>query len=306
MQATGRANLDRLVAAVVAQWPDHARALEKAFRDADGAFLDGADDLARRILLLAAGDLDEMVASYRWTCAEISRETLFFRKHGRYRRRTFAEADAEVYANAGYMKRYMQGLLLSQILWRNHCGAFLAFRDRFLSQAATPFRYLEVGPGHGLFLSLAAEAAGCTQAEGWDVSEESLRQTEAALKRFGTARRVRLAQRDVLAGDPGGADASTFDLIAISEVLEHLEAPVRALEALRRRLAPGGRIFINVPINSPAPDHIWLVRDGDEARALAEAAGLSVVEQLLLPMGGYSLEDAVRHRVTISCVMIAE
>jgi hypothetical protein len=59
-------------------------------------------------------------------------------------------------------------------------------------------------------------------------------------------------------------------------------------------------------MNSPAPDHIGLVRDTGEARALAEDAGVHVREQRLLPMGGYSLGDAVRLKAAISCGMVAE
>ena len=74
------------------------------------------------------------------------------------------------------------------------------------------------------------------------------------------------------------SDAARFDEIAVSEVLEHIEHPGQALSALRETLAPGGLIFINVPLNSPAPDHIYLLRSEAEARALITSAGLEIVE----------------------------
>ena len=201
------------------------------------------------------------------------------------------------------MKQYMEGLLCSQALWRNHSAAFLFFRTKFLSLLRDGFSYLEVGPGHGLFLSVAAEQEACAQARGWDVSEESLRQTALALEALGSAHGVTLEQRDVLAN---ATDGELFDGIAVSEVLEHLEQPREALVSLRRRLKPDGLIFINVPLNSPAPDHIYLLRTGQDARALVEAAGLDVVDLQLAPMTGYSVVEAERQKATVSCLIIAK
>jgi len=101
------------------------------------------------------------------------------------------------------------------------------------------------------------------------------------------------------------SDAARFDEIAVSEVLEHIEHPGQALSALRETLAPGGLIFINVPLNSPAPDHIYLLRSEAEARALITSAGLEIVELQLEPMTGLTLVDAIRQRATVSCLVIA-
>ena len=55
---------------------------------------------------------------------------------------------------------------------------------------------------------------------------------------------------------PGGAVArlpelcfkpGLFDLVILSEVLEHLDAPVEALKTVHRVMAPGGRCLITVP-----------------------------------------------------------
>ncbi|MBI1198288.1 MAG: methyltransferase domain-containing protein [Phenylobacterium sp.] len=296
--------LARLCDALISAWPQHARFLRGSFEGYGPAEMAAVEDLARRIGILAGEALADYVASYRWVCAELAKETLFFKKHGRYRLASFAQAEAEVYANPPFMRRYVEGLLLSQLFWRNHSAAFLHFRQDFLPGLPDGYRYLEVGPGHGLFLSLAVESAACAHAEAWDVSDESLRQTAEALARLGARRPASLARRDVLAPPPPGSGAG-FDAIVISEVLEHLERPREALAGLRAHLAPGGRMFVNVPVNSPAPDHIYLLPSVAEARALVESAGLEVVSLRAEPLTGYSLERAEREVATITCLMVA-
>ncbi len=49
-----------------------------------------------------------------------------------------------------------------------------------------------------------------------------------------------------------------FDFITIGEVLEHVENPKNFLNKARKILSDDGNIFITVPINGPAVDHIYL------------------------------------------------
>jgi SAM-dependent methyltransferase len=232
----------------------------------------------------------------------VNEETIRFLRAGEYRCKTFAEAEANVYSNKPFMEKYMDGLLVSQPLWFNHARTYFAFKHSFLPSLVPDADYLEIGPGHGLLLAQAASDPAIASVSAWDVSAESLRQTARALTRLGINREAHLEQRDVLAAPPG----ETFDAIVISEVLEHLEEPRRALEALVRHLREGGRIFINVPVNSPAPDHIYLLRTPDEAVELVESAGLRIKEQAFEPMSGYSLERAKTRGATITCLFVAE
>jgi 2-polyprenyl-3-methyl-5-hydroxy-6-metoxy-1,4-benzoquinol methylase len=303
MEPSHHPHLNNLAEAVLEAWPEHRKFLGVSFDGYDATELALLDDLASRIVRLAGGELDGYAASYHWTCRELNKETLYFKKNGAYRLSHFADAERLVYSNSAFMKRYMEGLLMSQALWRNHATAFLAFRTRYLARFKAPFRYLEIGPGHGLFLSVAAEHPLCGGAEGWDVSAESVRQTAHALAVLGCADKVALAQRDVMAADVGNGGG--FDAIVISEVLEHIERPREALRALRPQLTPGGTMFINVPVNSPAPDHIYLLREAAEARALVESAGLQILDLQLAPMTGLSVAEAERQKATISCLMIA-
>ena len=55
---------------------------------------------------------------------------------------------------------------------------------------------------------------------------------------------------------PGVADAS-YDLIALLDVLEHIEGDLAALHSIKAKLRPGGRILLTVPAN----EWMWSAHD---------------------------------------------
>lgn len=67
--------------------------------------------------------------------------------------------------------------------------------------------------------------------------------------------------------------------------------------------AGGGYLWINVPANSPAPDHIFLFEDVQHACAIAQEGGLEVVESQAFPMSGATLERAIKKKLAVSCVV---
>ena len=142
-----------------------------------------------------------------------------------------------------------------------------------------------------------------TSLTGWDISPTSIEATRAAVLRMKVSQPVDLAVNDIL--QPQG-EACRFDVVTMCEVLEHLEKPEAALTAVRRLMAPGGRLFVSVPINSPAPDHIYLLRTPEEAAELLQRNGFDILGADSFPTGGYALERAKRLGVTISCALIAE
>lgn len=82
--------------------------------------------------------------------------------------------------------------------------------------------------------------------------------------------------------DLGGIPDETYNLIALLDVLEHVDADKAALESIAAKLAPGGRILVTVP----AYQWMWSAHDVAHhhkrryskrgLRAVAEAAGLKV------------------------------
>ena len=96
-------------------------------------------------------------------------------------------------------------------------------------------RILEIGCGTGHNLAMLAQFGSV---EGSEIDPAS---RAMAISRFGpVVGDARLPSLD------GIADAS-FDLVAILDVLEHVDDDVAALKGIAQRLKPGGRILITVP-----------------------------------------------------------
>ena len=290
-----------IVEAVLATWPDHAAYLLKSFQSRSPAIMAASEAAAGAARKLMAGDEARFADDYRWTCDKLRDEELYFHREGRYRLSTFAEALAEVYSDHAYMGRYVNGLLLTQVLWYNHVATFEMFLNRLLGTTQAPFDYLEIGPGHGLMPYFAALSPLAGSLEAWDVSSVSLRETRAALDRLETPRDVALVEVDILRAT---LPPKQFDIVVISEVLEPLEKPDLARAVLRKAVKPDGRVFVNVPLNSPSPDHIYLLSSPEEATALAEQAGFRVAALELFATQGRKVESALAHRISVSAGMI--
>lgn len=295
-------SLATIVAAVVTAWPEHEKYCATRFASDTPDFLARTDELARLALLGIGDDLPRFAADYRWTSERFVEEEFHFLREGKYRLSTFAEAQREVYDNPDFMPRYVRCILISQLIWDPHARAIDLFRTRFLPGVADGAHYLEVGPGHGFFLYFASQQASIATLEAWDVSAASIAETRRALATLGVTREIAIVHQDVLEAP---ARHGEFDAAVISEVIEHLERPDLALQSLYAALKPGGRIYINVPINSPAPDHIYLWESPEEMTAFVEAQGFVIDEAHFLPQTGCSLERALKLKVNVSCVYIA-
>lgn len=124
-------------------------------------------------------------------------------------------------------------------------------------------RVLEAGCGTGGNLAMLAEF-GAVDAFEFDETARGIASAKAGIEvPFGA-----LPENIPFAG-------SSYDLIGLFDVLEHIEADGPALSALAGRLAPGGRILVSVP----AFPWLWSAHDERHhhfrrytRRTLAEAA----------------------------------
>ena len=298
----GHPKLQSVVDEVLRIWPDHRRYCEIRFRDDSPTFLAHTEEFADLAVRNMGGDLPQYAADYRWMCERFLEEEIYFHRKGHYRLSTFAETYDQIYNDLDYMTKYVRGILISQIIWDPHARAFDTFRTEFLTGIPANSSYLEIGPGHGLFLYFAAQCPQIARLEAWDVSQASIQETKSALKRLNIARDIKIIEQDILLA-PGRH--KEFDAAVISEVLEHLERPDLALQSLNAALKPGGRIFINAPINSPAPDHIFLWRTTDELVNFVVAQGFKIEAAHFYPVTGYSLERAKKTKCSVSCILIA-
>lgn len=105
--------------------------------------------------------------------------------------------------------------------------------------AAYPFaetgHALDVGCGNGPTLRALADVAPKWRLYGHEISDHSAA-TLATIPGF----------QKLYTGDPADIPG-TFDLITFCHSLEHIPEPVEALATLRSKLAPGGRLIVEVP-----------------------------------------------------------
>lgn len=105
-----------------------------------------------------------------------------------------------------------------------------------VARGLQPGKALDIGCGRGWFLDNLRR-------RGWQVVGTELSETAAAYARKAMKLEVRIGGE--LAGFrfPEGA----FDLVSIFHVLEHIPDPLGTLREIRRIMAPGGRLSVQVP-----------------------------------------------------------
>ncbi|BCH33746.1 SAM-dependent methyltransferase [Mesorhizobium sp. L-8-10] len=292
--------LKALLETQLAAAPAHEKFFRRRFETMDDAQAASLDEFAGHIARLVGDELEEHVEDYVWLCSQQVNEELHFRRHGRYRLNTFEEAYRDVYSNKEYMTRYMNGLLMTQLWWSNHTRAMEFYRTSFLASNTEGYSHLEIGPGHGLFLYFAAADPRAGKVSAWDISDASIAMTAKALRRLGLAEQPALELRDLFRGPVG-----SFDSLVFSEVLEHMEKPAETLALVRSLLAPEGRLFLNMPINSPAPDHLFNAETPEELERFVVDAGFRIIDRAFFPATNQTLDAARRKKLTISCVFVA-
>jgi 2-polyprenyl-3-methyl-5-hydroxy-6-metoxy-1,4-benzoquinol methylase len=301
-------NLQEVVGKVIEVWPAHASYARRSFENRSPEVLKTTDSIAGLVKALAKeipGGLEQLCSDYQFMCEKlILPEELYFRRHGKYRLSTQADAEREVYSNAPYMQRYVNGIVISHVMWSNHSSAFDSYVSRFLQSLPQDSDHLEIGPGHGLLLYFAAANPKIKTVTGWDVSPTSIESTKRTLSSLGVTRPVPLVLQNLFEQPSDGT--KQYDSIVLSEVLEHVEQPVAALRAIKGWLKPGGRVWVNVPANSPAPDHLFLVHSLEHACELVAEAGLDIEHSIAFPMTGVTLEKANRQKLTISCIVTGQ
>ena len=299
--------LSHVVDRQIVAWPEHEPTIATSLGNRHLEVMQDTEDNALMVTNIANhhyGGIDKVCEGYRYFCQEmILAAELYFRRHGKYERSSLDEAVRDVYSKPNVMEHYMNGLLISGILWHNHAYALNFYRTQYLPILPQGYSHLEIGPGHGALLHLTATDPNHGRIVGWDVSPSSIEATKRALEIIGVGDEIELVCQDMF---DAKTQSNAFDSIVVSELLEHLEDPLKALKALYVGLKPGGHIYVNMPANSPAPDHLYLIEKPQEMTDLIRQAGYTVEKEALFPMTGHSLERCKRDKLTITCIAVGQ
>ncbi len=115
--------------------------------------------------------------------------------------------------------------------------------DRFAKPGG---RALDVGCGTGFLLKHLAERG--FWGVGIDLSDESVGIARERLVEMGASNRL-----DAQIGSAYEPPDGPFDLICLTDVLEHLDEPRRCLAEIALRLAPGGLVVVSTPNRRSLP-----------------------------------------------------
>ncbi|EAL8113503.1 class I SAM-dependent methyltransferase, partial [Campylobacter coli] len=253
-----------------------------------------------RFYLNQGFSINKQANAYLLFLNDTLKEIYYFIEHGTYRYSTLKDVEDKIYFNHDYMENYMIGLAISNFIWDTHIAIRRYFID--LMQNNNIFgKYLEIGPGHGNFFLQSLKFGQFSELLGVDISPTSCEMTKkiVSFNDHKAKQKCQFICMDFLEYDFN----EQFDFITIGEVLEHVENPKNFLNKARKILSDDGNIFITVPINGPAVDHIYLFSHPDEVKNMIKNCELEIVKEEYFMANNYSLKKALETRNAI--IMVA-
>jgi 2-polyprenyl-3-methyl-5-hydroxy-6-metoxy-1,4-benzoquinol methylase len=301
-------NFMKFVELVYKKAPLQKKKLERYLKGRPEVFFQEAENFSKdyiRYLTVNEISLDYAVSAYLKMCDDMMKCQISFMKTGSYPVQLSGEAFDKVYNNHVEMKSYMIGLALSQFLWPTHYSMFSCLLKSLSENKDSISSYLEIGPGHGLFLTKAVDLLGANVSyTAVDISPTSMEITQSIINYLFPEKSSLI---DYRVGDMLELDINNkFDFITMGEVIEHVNFPDKLLLKLRDLLSDSGHGFISTCVDCPAIDHVYHFKSVEEIREMITNCGLKIVSEEILPVEDLPLEEIKARRITINYCAIVE
>ena len=294
--------VDSLLGEIVRINPLQSRFIEESV---DGASSEELQDLGEYVRFCEVNSLDisYLAQCYDLIVKDTLREQLYFQRHKRYRYSTFSEVADSVYFDDEYMSKYMHGLAITAWLWPNHREMHRYFARSIPTTASGT--YLEVGPGHGVYMMTAMKLSQYDRFEGIDLSPTSVDMTKALLESRAS---VDSSSYEIYCSDflKDNLHHDYYDAIVMGEVLEHVEKPLEFLQKICELAAEDAFIFVTTPVNAPAIDHIYLFSSFDAIEELVVQAGFSIRDSRQIPYPGQTVEESTEQYLPVNVALVLE
>ncbi len=292
---------NELVSSICGQSPLQRKKIEKFLSGKDETFFKSAEAVSSRYLGFLEKEkipLQSAVRAYLGLCNEMLCNQIKFMKTGQYPAKSAEHAFETVYNDASTMKSYMIGLAISQVLWPSHERIYRFFEDNMRRAKDRTRTYLEIGPGHALFLNVAAELLPASaHISVVDISATAVDIARAMMRHFQPDRtNIEYHQADFLTTD----GSRRFDFITMGEVIEHVTFPDRLLRKLRDALSEDGRAFVSTCVDCPAKDHVYHFKSVEEIRTMLRGCGLEIQSECVAPVEDLPMEEIVMKKITIN------
>lgn len=250
----------------------------KSFDDKYLSFCEGILSILRKKCRTEINFMNSQKAFIRYSHEYLLLQSKLLRE-GRYLYSSFDEVNSNVYQTEKMREYYLDGLLLSQILWPNHYRIGQYFiRQRNLTNLSSAV--LDAPSGSGIYSYLIARYFRFGRLDSLDISPYAKAYTERLLRHClsGTGK-ITLKTGDIR----GLKDKEGFDFIVCGELLEHMENPGGLLKKLSCLLKDKGTLFLTTAVYAAAIDHIYLFNNVNEARRLI-AKYFRIRSELILPI----------------------
>jgi len=241
--------------------------------------------------------IDYGINSYLEMVDDMFRCQIKFMRTGKYPTTNASDAMSDVYSDEKKMLSYMIGLALSQYLWSTHYEMFGHLKSSIIKNKNNINKYLEIGPGHGLFLKNAIDALkDDVQLTAVDISPISLKVSESIISYFYPNKSIDFINADMLNLDIN----TTYDFIVMGEVIEHVEDPVSLLVKISKLLNKNGKAFLSTCVNCPMIDHVYHFHTVDEIKQMFNDCGLHIESEKILPVEDVPIDEVIEKKITIN------
>jgi SAM-dependent methyltransferase len=294
-------NFNRIVEMVIKKSPFQKKKLRQYLDGKDITFFEEAELFAVKYggYLDSQGiPLDYAVSSYLEMCENMMICQIEFMKTGKYTVNEHIDAFDAVYSSEEKMKSYMIGLAISQFLWPTHYEMYRFFAQAITKHSLGISSYLEIGPGHGLYLNKAMDyLPNGAIISAVDISPISIAITKSIMVYFKhDFSAIDFRTQDVLQFDSN----NKFDFITMGEVLEHVNFPEKLLCKLHSLLAESGRVFVSTCVNAPAIDHVYHFRRVGEITNMLNECGFHIEEERILPVENLPMDVIINKKIAIN------
>lgn len=234
---------------------------------------------------------------------EFLKEQAFFLQKQSYRYNKFDTVFESIYSNEEVMESYyLDGLYLTLIFWPNHWRILRIFNN-FLRSLPKEGRALDIGTGHGYYLARLLCKKPFWFGSGIDISPYAcdyacrmLLAESISPKRFEVIQvdaRSNITKLD-----------NNYQIIIMTEIIEHVENPVLLIKNAITKLNKGGKIFFTTAVNSAAYDHIWLFKSTDEIKSMIRSSGLEISMEETIVLGSHKKAKQSQKIVPTSYVAV--
>jgi len=185
-------------------------------------------------------------------------------RDGRYLYSSFEEVNQNLYQNKKMQEYYLDGLLLSQILWPNHykIGQYFISWHNLTDLSSV---VLDVPSGTGIYSYFMARYFKFRELSSLDISPYAKLYTEGFLRScLLDTGKITVKRDDIY----NLKEKQGFDFIVCGELLEHVEDPDELLKKLSCLLKNRGKLFLTTAVYAAAIDHLCLFNNVNEARKL--------------------------------------